>query len=145
MKEPKEKETTMDKIISLAKRRGFIYQGSEIYGGLAGTWDYGPLGVALKNNIKNLWWKMFVESRDDMYGVDAAILMNQNVWKASGHVDTFSDPLVEDLKNQKRYRADHILEENGIDPKGMTVIEMNTTMKEKGIKSPDGNPLGEVR
>jgi glycyl-tRNA synthetase len=135
----------MEKIISLAKRRGFIYQGSEIYGGLAGTWDYGPLGVALKNNIKNLWWKMFVESRDDMYGVDAAILMNQNVWKASGHVDTFSDPLVEDLKNQKRYRADHILEENGIDPKGMTVIEMNTTMKEKGIKSPDGNPLGEVR
>src|SRR3954467_748764 len=109
-----EEKVTLEDLISLAKRRGFIYQGSEIYGGLAGTWDYGPLGVALKNNIKNLWWKMFVERRDDMYGVDAAILMNQNVWKASGHVDTFSDPLVEDLKNQKRYRADHILEENGI-------------------------------
>ncbi len=140
-----EKENVMEKIISLAKRRGFIYQGSEIYGGLAGTWDYGPLGVALKNKIKNLWWSMFVESRDDMYGVDAAILMNQNVWKASGHVATFADPLVEDLKNQKRYRADHILEENGVDPKGMTVAEMNAAVKEKGIKSPDGNSLGEVR
>jgi glycyl-tRNA synthetase len=86
-------ENVMEKIVSLAKRRGFIYQGSEIYGGLAGTWDYGPLGVALKNNIKNLWWKRFVEAREDMYGVDAAILMNQKVWQASGHVDTFVDPL----------------------------------------------------
>ncbi|MBX4198147.1 glycine--tRNA ligase [Candidatus Parcubacteria bacterium] len=138
-------ENTMEKIISLAKRRGFIYQGSEIYGGLAGTWDYGPLGVTLKNNIKNLWWKMFVEDREDMYGLDAALLMNQNVWKASGHVAGFSDPLVEDTKNQKRYRADHVLEENSVDPKGMTVLQMNEIIKEKGIKSPDGNPLGEVR
>ncbi len=83
----------MDKIISLAKRRGFIYSGSDIYGGLAGTWDYGPLGVALKNNLKNLWWRMFVQDRDDMYGLDAAIIMNQRVWQASGHVDTFTDPL----------------------------------------------------
>ena len=86
----------MEKLVSLCKRRGFIYQGSEIYGGLAGTWDYGPLGVALKNNIKNLWWKRFVLDRADMYGVDAAILMNQNVWKASGHDEGFADPLVED-------------------------------------------------
>src|SRR5690606_786350 len=86
---------TMDEIVSLAKRRGFIFQGSEIYGGLAGTWDYGPLGVQLKRNIINLWWKMFVEDRDDMYGLDAAILMNQRVWQASGHVGGFSDPLVE--------------------------------------------------
>ncbi|MCE9628418.1 MAG: glycine--tRNA ligase [Candidatus Vogelbacteria bacterium] len=98
----------MEKIVSLAKRRGFIYQGSEIYGGLAGTWDYGPLGVALKNNIKRLWWKRFVDDREDMYGFDAAILMNQNVWQASGHVDGFADPLVECVKCQKRFRADHL-------------------------------------
>lgn len=137
--------TVMENIISLAKRRGFIYQGSEIYGGLAGTWDYGPLGVALKNNIKNLWWKRFVENRTDMYGVDAAILMHQNVWKASGHVDTFFDPLVEDQKTNRRYRADHLLEANNIDPKGMTIEKMSEVIKEKGLKSPDGNPLGEVR
>ncbi len=98
----------MEAIVSLAKRRGFIYQGSEIYGGLAGTWDYGPLGVALKNNLKALWWRMMVESRDDMYGVDAALLMNQNVWKASGHVSGFSDPLVECTKCKRRFRADQL-------------------------------------
>jgi glycyl-tRNA synthetase len=104
-----ENDILMEKIISLCKRRGFIYQGSEIYGGLAGTWDYGPLGVALKNNIKNSWWKKFVESREDMYGTDAAILMNQDVWKASGHVDTFTDPLVECSKCKRRFRADSLL------------------------------------
>src|SRR5665213_3160229 len=87
--------TLMEKIVSLAKRRGFIFPGSEIYGGLAGTYDYGPYGVALKNNMKNLWWKTFVEERDDMFGVDAAILMNPKVWESSGHVSGFSDPLVE--------------------------------------------------
>lgn len=135
----------MEQLISLAKRRGFIYQGSEIYGGLAGTWDYGPLGVALKKNIENLWWKRFVLDREDMYGIDAAILMNQEVWKSSGHVAGFSDPLVEDMKTKKRYRADHLLEEIGIDPKGMTLAEMDALIKEKGIKSPDGNALGDVR
>jgi glycyl-tRNA synthetase len=138
-------ENTMEKLISLTKRRGFIYQGSEIYGGLAGTWDYGPLGVTLKNNIKQLWWKMFVEDREDMYGVDAAILMNQNVWKASGHVDGFSDPLVEDVKTKKRYRADHILEDAGIVTKGMKLADMDAMIKEKGIKSPDGNSFGDVK
>lgn len=98
----------MEKIVSLCKRRGFIYQGSEIYGGLAGTWDYGPLGVELKNNIKNTWWRMFVQGRDDMYGVDAAILMHPKVWEASGHVAGFSDPLVECEKCKKRFRADHL-------------------------------------
>ena len=98
----------MEKLISLAKRRGFIYQGSEIYGGLAGTWDYGPLGVALKKNIENLWWRMFVEDREDMYGIDAAILMNPKVWEASGHVSGFSDPLSECSKCKKRFRADHL-------------------------------------
>ena len=98
----------MEKIVSLAKRRGFIFQGSEIYGGLAGTWDYGPYGVALKNNIKQLWWKQFVLDREDMYGLDAAILMNLKTWEASGHVGGFSDPLVECEKCKKRFRADHL-------------------------------------
>lgn len=98
----------MEKIISLAKQRGFIYQGSEIYGGLAGTFDYGPLGVLLKKNIENIWWKRFVTDREDMYGMDASILMNPAVWKASGHVDGFTDPLVECKKCKKRFRADHL-------------------------------------
>jgi glycyl-tRNA synthetase len=111
----KQENKLMETIISLCKRRGFIYQGSEIYGGLAGTYDYGPLGVALKNNIKNLWWKKFVDSREDIYGVDAAILMNSAVWKASGHVDTFTDPLVECTKCKKRFRADQLKEEGVCD------------------------------
>lgn len=102
----------MEDIISLCKRRGFIYQGSEVYGGLAGTWDYGPLGVTLKRNIMNLWWKMFVDDRDDMFGVDAAILMNQKVWQASGHVDTFTDPLVECSNCKGRFRADKLDDPN---------------------------------
>jgi glycyl-tRNA synthetase len=136
---------TMENLIALCKRRGFIYQGSEIYGGLAGTWDYGPLGVALKKNIENCWWRMFVTDREDMYGVDAAILMNPAAWVASGHVGGFADPLVEDLKTKKRYRADHLLEEKGVDPKGMTLETMDKAIKEKGLKSPEGNPLGDVR
>ena len=101
-------EVKLEDIVSLCKRRGFIFQGSEVYGGLAGTWDYGPLGVVLKRNIMNLWWKMFVDDRDDMVGVDAAILMNQKVWQASGHVDTFTDPLVECNNCHNRFRADKI-------------------------------------
>lgn len=138
-------EGMMEKIISLSKRRGFIFQGSEIYGGLAGTWDYGPLGVALKKNIERLWWKRFVLDREDMYGIDASILMNQEVWKASGHVAGFSEPLVEDIKTKKRYRADHLLEVHDIDPRGMTIEMMDQALKEKGIMSPDKNPLGDVR
>jgi glycyl-tRNA synthetase len=133
---------TLDDLSSLAKRRGFIYQGSDIYGGLAGTWDYGPLGVALKRNIQNLWWKKFVESREDMFGIDAAILMNQNVWKASGHVDTFNDPLIEDVKTKRRFRLDHLLEDNGIKVEGLNIDQMAEIIKEKNIKSPDGNELG---
>lgn len=136
---------TMEAIISLCKRRGFIYQGSDVYGGLSGTWDYGPLGVALKRNIMNLWWRRFVDERDDMYGVDAAILMNQKVWKASGHVDTFVDPLCEDTVNHRRYRTDHILKDNGVDADGMTMEQMDAAIIEKGIKSPDGNPLSKSR
>ena len=98
----------LETIVSLAKRRGFIYQGSEVYGGLAGTWDYGPLGVSLKRNIMDQWWKMFVDGREDMFGVDAAILMNKQVWKASGHVDTFTDPLIVCSNCHGRFRADKI-------------------------------------
>ncbi len=138
-------KVSMEDIISLCKRRGFIYQGSEVYGGLAGTWDYGPLGVMLKDSIKRLWWKRFVDDRLDMYGMDAAILMNSKVWVSSGHVGGFADPLVEDLKTKKRYRADHLLEEVGVNPAGKSIEQMNELIKEKGIKSPEGNPLGDVR
>jgi glycyl-tRNA synthetase len=146
MSNPKtDTSSTMEALISLAKRRGFIYQGSEIYGGLAGTWDYGPLGVMLKRNIEGIWWKMFVSDREDMYGIDAAILMNPNAWVSSGHVGGFSDPLVEDLKTKKRYRADHLLEDAGVDTKGMSLADMDSAIKEKKLLSPEKNPLGEVR
>ncbi len=98
----------MDKIVSLCKRRGFVFPGSEIYGGLAGTYDYGPLGVLLKNNVKDSWMKKFVYSRTDMYALDAAILMNEKVWQASGHVEGFADPMVECTKCKRRFRADQI-------------------------------------
>jgi glycyl-tRNA synthetase len=135
----------MDDIISLAKRRGFIYQGSEIYGGLAGTWDYGPLGVQLKRNIMNAWWDFFVAQRDEMYGVDAAIIMNPKTWIASGHVDTFADPLVEDLVTKKRYRADHLLKDAGIEVAGLSNDDLSKLIKSNNIKSPDSNELSEVR
>lgn len=101
-------EVKLEDIVSLAKRRGFIYQGSEVYGGLSGTWDYGPLGTKLKRNIQDAWLKMFVDGWDDMHQVDAAILMNPKVWKASDHVDTFTDPLVECSNCKGRFRADHL-------------------------------------
>jgi glycyl-tRNA synthetase len=101
----------MEQIVSLCKRRGFVYPGSEIYGGLAGTWDYGPLGVALKNNIKNFWWQKFVLNREDMYGLDAAILMAGRAWEASGHVSGFSDPMSECLACQHRFRTDQLVDE----------------------------------
>jgi len=110
MKEKKSEKVfdKMEKIISLCKRRGFIFPGSEIYGGLANSYDYGSLGVELKNNIKNIWWKRFVHQRDDMVGMDAALIMSTKVWEASGHLKEFSDPLVECPKCKRRFRADHI-------------------------------------
>ncbi|MGC9605434.1 MAG: glycine--tRNA ligase [Minisyncoccia bacterium] len=101
-------EDVMDALVALCKRRGFIFQGSEIYGGLAGTWDYGPYGLTLKENIKKLWWQRFVLDREDMYGMDAAILMNQRTWEASGHVSGFSDPLVECAECKHQFRADQL-------------------------------------
>lgn len=135
----------MEQIVSLAKRRGFIWQGSDVYGGMRGTWDYGPLGVALKRKIMQEWWKFWVEERSDMYGVDAAIIMNPKVWRASGHVATFSDPLVEDLKTGERYRADHLLKDSGVNAEGLNNEQLTAKIKEYGIKSPNGNELSEVR
>ena len=100
--------TKLEDIVSLCKRRGFIFPGSDVYGGFAGTWDYGPLGTQLKKNLMDAWWQFFVEKRDDMYGIDAAILMNPRTWEASGHTATFADPLVECKECKSRFRADKI-------------------------------------
>ncbi len=106
----------MDKIISLSKQRGFVFPSSEIYGGFANTFDYGPLGVELKNNIKRKWWKRFIHGRDDIVGIDAALIMHPKVWEASGHLKNFSDPLVDCKKCKKRFRADHLLAAQEIKP-----------------------------
>ena len=135
----------MDTLISLCKRRGFIFPGSELYGGLANSWDYGPLGVELKNNIIRLWRKRFVQSRDDVVEVDSALIMNPKVWVASGHVATFNDPLVEDKKTHERYRLDHLLEEQGVPVSGMTFEQMAEKATAIGLKSPKGNELTEAK
>jgi glycyl-tRNA synthetase len=103
----------MEKIVSLCKRRGFIFQSSEIYGGLSGCWDYGPLGVELKRNLKNYWWRVMVHERDDVVGMDGSILMNRAVWKASGHEDTFTDPMVDCRSCKARLRTDQVIEKKG--------------------------------
>lgn len=131
---------TMDKIVNLCKTRGFVFPGSDIYGGFANTWDFGPIGVELKNNIKRAWWKRFVQEADNSYGVDAAILMNPRVWDASGHTASFSDPKM-DCKNCKtRHRADNIIENfKGCDvvPDQMTNAEMEKYIEEHDIKCPN--------
>lgn len=116
--------TSLDSIVSLCKRRGFIFPGSEIYGGLANTWDYGPLGVELKNNVKKHWWKTFVHKRNDMVGLDAAILMNPKVWEASGHVSNFNDPLIDCKACKQRFRGDKLLEEKlGVEAAAVLKLE----------------------
>lgn len=136
----------MEKIVALAKQRGFVYPGSAIYGGLANSWDFGPLGAQMRMNIKTDWWKRFVESRPDMVGLDGAILMNPRVWEASGHVAGFSDPLVEDVKTHKRYRADHLIEEaTGESVDGWSLDQIAGKLKELELKSPEGNALTEPK
>ncbi|MGO1192873.1 MAG: glycine--tRNA ligase, partial [Nesterenkonia sp.] len=103
-------ESTLDKVINLAKRRGFVYQAGEIYGGSRSAWDYGPLGTELKENIKAEWWQTFVRGRGDMVGLDSSIILPSSVWQASGHLETFTDPLVECLQCHKRHREDHLIE-----------------------------------
>ncbi len=146
-------EITMEKIVALAKNRGFVYPGSEIYGGLANTWDYGPLGVELKNNVKKAWWKKFIQQSPYNVGVDCAILMNPQTWVASGHVGGFSDPLMDCKSCNERFRADKLIEEDysvkGIDSvaDGMTKEEMEIYVKENGIKCPScgANNFTEIR
>ena len=139
------KLSSMESVVALAKRRGFVFPGSEIYGGLKGTWDYGPLGVMLVNNLKREWWKLFVEQREDMYGLDAAIIMPEPVWQASGHLGAgFSDPLVTDTVTGERFRADHLLKELGVETDGLTLEQINAAIKEHGVTSPQGNPLSDA-
>ena len=136
-------EKTMDKIVALCKGRGFIFPGSEIYGGLANSWDYGPLGVEFKNNVKKAWWKKFVQECKYNVGLDSAIIMNPQTWVASGHVGGFSDPLMDCKSCKTRHRADKLIEEyafeNGLEdnPAGWTFEQMAAYIKEKGIVCPD--------
>jgi glycyl-tRNA synthetase len=138
-------DVTLEKIVNLAKRRGFIFPGSEIYGGLANSWDYGPLGVLLKNNLRDAWWKHFVTSRRDMVAIDASILMNPKVWEVSGHVANFNDPLVEDKVTHQRYRLDQLLEEQGETVTGLELSELQQKADALGLKSPAGNELTEPK
>lgn len=142
-------EVTLEKIVNLAKRRGFVFPGSEIYGGLANSWDYGPLGVLLKNHLREAWWKFFVESRHDMVGLDASILMNPKVWEASGHVANFTDPLVDCKSCKARHRVDHLLEQvvPGTKTEGMSLAKMTAFMQEHNVTCPNcgKQELTEVR
>lgn len=128
----------MDQVVALCKRRGFVFPGSEIYGGFANTWDYGPYGSQLKKNIKDYWWKTFVEERDDIIGLDSAILMNPKVWEASGHISSFTDPLMDCKNCKERVRGDKLIEENlGVEyAVGKSLKEIGETIKEKKLKCP---------
>lgn len=130
------------KIISLSKRRGFVFPSSEIYGGFEATYDFGPLGVEILNNLRNLWWKKFVHKKLNVIGLDGAIISHPRVWEASGHVESFADVMVEDLETNKRYRADHLsdLIEDGMSPE-----EIDKVIEANDIKSPDGNKLSKAR
>ena len=131
-------EKTMDKLVALCKGRGFIYPGSEIYGGLANTWDYGPLGVELKNNIKRAWTKKFVQENKYNVGLDSAILMNPQTWVASGHIGGFSDPLMDCKECKTRHRADNLIEDfDGTNVAGWSNEQMMNYIRDKGIKCPN--------
>ena len=131
-------ENLFEKVVALAKRRGFAYPSSEIYGGLANTWDFGPMGTLLKNNIRDSWWNKFVLSRDDMVGIDASIFLNPKVWEASGHVASFTDALIDCKTCRFRTRADHLIEDNVPDIKveGLPVEELTKIIRENKIKCP---------
>ena len=133
----KNTEKTMEKIVTLCKARGFVYPGSEIYGGLSNSWDYGPLGVEFKNNVKRAWWQKFVQENPYNVGLDSAILMNPQVWVASGHVGGFSDPLMDCKDCKTRHRADKLIEDTGVNPAGWSFEEMSNYIKEHNICCPD--------
>ena len=130
-------DKSMDTIVSLAKARGFVYSGSEIYGGLSNSWDYGPLGVELKNKVKKAWWKKFVQENKYNVGLDSAIIMNPETWVTSGHVGGFSDPLMDCKSCHARHRADKLIEDFGGHAEGMTFDEMSNYIKENGITCPE--------
>jgi glycyl-tRNA synthetase len=135
---------SIEDITTFCKKKGFVYQNSEIYGGIAGFWDYGPYGVELKNNIKQEWWKYHVTSRPDVVGIDGSIINHPKVWEASGHVECFEDPLVEDKKTGEKFRADTLIEKEINQPTdGLTNKELWELIKKHKIKSPKGNPLKE--
>jgi len=130
---------TMDKIVNLCKNRGIIFQGSEIYGGMGNTWDYGPVGVEIKNNLKRAWWKRFVQEDKNTFGVDAAILMNPRVWDASGHTQNFADPKMDCKSCKQRFRADNLIEDhskNSVSAEAMTNEQMEAYIQENKVKCP---------
>ncbi len=130
-------EKTMEKVVALCKARGFVYPGSEIYGGLSNTWDYGPLGVEFKNNVKRAWWKKFVQESPYNVGLDSAILMNPQTWVASGHVGGFSDPLMDCKACKTRHRADKLIEDTGVNPAGWSFEQMSDYIKEHKVACPE--------
>lgn len=140
---------TFKNLIALTKRRGFIYKTSEIYGGLSNAYDYGPLGTALLRNIKNLWWNKFITQRRDMLGIDSQIILHPQTWITSGHVGSFNDVVVEDIVTNKRYRADHLIEDYiknkpelaGLSTENMSINELDSFIKKHNIKSPDSNDV----
>jgi glycyl-tRNA synthetase len=137
MTDSRTRAATMEKIVALCKRRGFVFPGSEIYGGLANTWDYGPLGVELKDNVKQLWWRTFIQRRRDVVGIDAGILMHPKVWEASGHVVNFNDPLVDCKTCKSRFRADHLIEEKlGLSVEGKSPAELSDILLGANLNCP---------
>ena len=143
------KKLTMEKLVNLSKQYGFIFQGSEIYDGLANTWDYGPLGVELKNNVKKCWWKRFVQESTNSYGVDAAIFMNPKVWEASGHLSNFSDPLMDCKSCKMRHRVDNMIEEfdGSVSADSMSTEEMMSYIKDHKVPCPNcgGHDFTDIR
>jgi len=145
------KEDKLEKVVALAKRRGLVFPSSEIYGGLANTYDFGPYGTMLKENIRQAWLKKFIYDREDVYQIDASVIINPAVWESSGHVDNFADIMVEDTVTKKRYRADHIIEDyfesKGKPTKvdGKSAQELDQVIKKQNIKSPDGNILTDAK
>ncbi|MDP4011925.1 MAG: glycine--tRNA ligase [Candidatus Roizmanbacteria bacterium] len=143
----------MDEIVSLTKRRGFIYPTSDIYGGLANGYDYGPLGVELLRSIKELWWKRFIRTRKDMVGLDSQIILHPKTWEASGHVGSFADAVVEDMVTHKRYRADHLVEDwikahdefKEMIVEELNIEELSAFIQKQKIVSPEGNPVSETK
>jgi glycyl-tRNA synthetase len=144
---------TLEEVVALCKRRGFVFPTSEIYGGLTSSYDYGPLGSELLRNIKDLWWKEFINLRPDMVGLDSQIMLHPETWVASGHVGSFSDPMVEDLKTNKRYRADHVIEGwmegkdefNDFVVEDLSTEEMGQFIKDNKIKTPEGNDFSDPK